>query len=743
MLPNARKALLIGGLLFSTTLESAAQQSGWPSVEQQLKQDKVVPGSALEKLIIANQEVGLLAPSEQHDRAGLPLWLRVLWHKRHPDGRHAESDPSGGYPLVLRDYYEWMRDHQDLKRGEAPPRTSSSDANASGEQRISGAQLSSRGETSIRVNRYNQKQVVAASKNLPPGAAQGLSGAQMAIFYSGDGGLTWGQSYLPWVSGDNFMGDPSVDWTSDGTAWASVIAVINHTDLVVRVYKSTDAGATWTYDANLLGGDKELMWDSPEGSVFVAHRTGPKGSWQTPVWLPVPAIGTDIKTNSRGDVFAFLPAHMLYKSTDGGVSFSGPVTIAKPYALWMFGVPANNNRMVLDYTVGAAYRTASRDDVYVAWTDLSGEVGCTTASDAPGSNAASPCKTRIFFSRSTDGGATWSTPAKVSDAPGLNDQFLPWLVVDEASGGLALSYSDTIGNASRTSVDVYYQSSADHGQTWSLPFKVTTAPTNETSAGASWFQFGDYSGMDGVSGLFFPVWTDRRSGGPEEIWTTAILDSSAPCVPPATPTGLSAVRNGPTGINLAWNASPDAAQYSVLRATVSGGPYTTVATPQSSGLIDAGIACATSFYYRVTAASLYCPSSGSSEVSATTGACVDNLGFYALPPCRLLDTRGGAPLASGVARLLSVAGKCGIPADAKVLSTNLTIIEPQGEGDLQIYPGDGEPPATSALSFSPRQSASANNAMVLLAGNGSATFNALVSLIGTTNLVVDVNGYFK
>src|SRR5205823_7679837 len=79
----------------------------WPSLQEQLTQDKVVAGSALDRLIRDNQDFSLLRPEEAHDDLGLPIWFRVLWHKNYPDAR--------SYPLVLRDTYRWVLSHQDLQ----------------------------------------------------------------------------------------------------------------------------------------------------------------------------------------------------------------------------------------------------------------------------------------------------------------------------------------------------------------------------------------------------------------------------------------------------------------------------------------------------------------------------------------------------------------------------------------------------------------------------------------------------
>src|SRR6185295_12289607 len=67
------------------------------------------------------------------------------------------------------------------------------------------------------------------------------------------------------------------------------------------------------------------------------------------------------------------------------------------------------------------------------------------------------------------------------------------------------------------------------------------------------------------------------------------------------------------------------------------------------------------------------------------------LGFYTLPPCRLLDTRaasgpqGGPALPPAAPRVVVATGHCGIPADAKALSVNLTAVEAAQAGYLRLF----------------------------------------------------------
>ena len=82
--------------------------------KEQLRASNVKPGSALEQLIKGNQDFGMLFPSEANDKLRLPPWLRVYWRKHHPDDQYLPTDPTGGYPLALRELHNWMVRNQDL-----------------------------------------------------------------------------------------------------------------------------------------------------------------------------------------------------------------------------------------------------------------------------------------------------------------------------------------------------------------------------------------------------------------------------------------------------------------------------------------------------------------------------------------------------------------------------------------------------------------------------------------------------
>jgi beta-glucanase (GH16 family) len=91
--------------------------------------------------------------------------------------------------------------------------------------------------------------------------------------------------------------------------------------------------------------------------------------------------------------------------------------------------------------------------------------------------------------------------------------------------------------------------------------------------------------------------------------------------PPAAPSGLTATAVSSSQINLSWTASSGATSYNVKRATVSGGPYTTVATGvTATSFSDTGLAAATTYYYVVSAVNGGGESANSTQASAMTQA---------------------------------------------------------------------------------------------------------------------------
>jgi hypothetical protein len=136
-------------------------------------------------------------------------------------------------------------------------------------------------------------------------------------------------------------------------------------------------------------------------------------------------------------------------------------------------------------------------------------------------------------------------------------------------------------------------------------------------------------------------------------------------------------------------------------------------------------------------------SAGSAESAALplTLTTAEPLAFYTVVPCRVIDTRASAPLLGGLARRVAVTGVCGVPAEARAVSANVTVTGPTAGGFVQVYPaGDALPTATN-VSFGPGQTRAAF-AVLGLGSDGSVDATAGLDTPGVAHLIVDVNGYY-
>ncbi len=121
--------------------------------------------------------------------------------------------------------------------------------------------------------------------------------------------------------------------------------------------------------------------------------------------------------------------------------------------------------------------------------------------------------------------------------------------------------------------------------------------------------------------------------------------------------------------------------------------------------------------------------------------------FVTLPPCRIVDTRntngtfGGPPISGNTARAFPLAqsgNPCNIPSDAVAYSLNVTVVPITTLSYLTIWPtGEGQPTVSTLNSLDGRIKA---NAVIIPAGTSSGSVSVFVT--NTTNVVLDINGYF-
>jgi subtilisin-like proprotein convertase family protein len=415
------------------------------------------------------------------------------------------------------------------------------------------------------------------------------------VYRSGDGGATWND--LETVT----PGDPRREVTSASTSDKEFI----HVDRFGTSPRRDNVYICW-HDNNTL----KFSRSTDFGNTWSAALTMSSGTTQS-------GIGCDISTDKNGNVYYFWPATdgktiLSRKSTDGGASFAAAVTVANTQDGYDFAIPAMETRRAFIYASADADLSsgAFANRVYVAWTDTT----------APESGTAANNHARIQVAYS-DNGTTWTvrTPHETADASTV-DRFHPWIGVG-SDGTVHAMYYDTRQNSARTSVDIYYSKSTDGGNTWSAPVRATsvTSPHIEDT-----FQWGDYNGLDALGTQVLGIFTDNRNESSGTADSVDVYAAAAPtgggCTPPAPPTGVTATAASQTQINVSWTASAGATSYNILRSTTSGGPYSLVGTSATTSFSDTGLTCNTAYYYVVQAVAA-CTSGNSAQATATTSAC--------------------------------------------------------------------------------------------------------------------------
>ncbi len=116
------------------------------------------------------------------------------------------------------------------------------------------------------------------------------------------------------------------------------------------------------------------------------------------------------------------------------------------------------------------------------------------------------------------------------------------------------------------------------------------------------------------------------------------------------------------------------------------------------------------------------------------------MALTAIAPQRLVDTRlgiGGQTRqpAEGIVRV-PIAGRAGIPTDARAVVANITIVGPDAPGYATVYPCTAQVPDVSVLNHATGQTV-ANSAIATLSAQG----DVCVYTYAATDILVDVTGW--
>jgi hypothetical protein len=351
-------------------------------------------------------------------------------------------------------------------------------------------------ETAIAVDPLNPNRIVAAANDyvtrtwtctIGGTPCSALGEGSSGTYFSNDGGHTWccvatdpaHQGTL--IPGINFLtggpydagGDPSVAFDSRGNVYYAGLGFDRAAPPnTVAVNKGTfDANGKLTWgpptfinpttspstlndkewiaaDANVASPFRDRIYVSWTRFLFNAHN----GNYvQSPIFFAYSTdggqtfsapqnIGGNVlydqgsrpMVGPNGEVYvifngstrlAQLSSTYVVKSTDGGATFGKPVKIADV----QFLIPIANTVFRNDsYPAGAV---APNGDVYVAWSTILSNSGglCPTRTNTN-------CHAAAVYSKSTDGGATWSAPVPIFPALDASPQVADGYPVTQPDG---------------------------------------------------------------------------------------------------------------------------------------------------------------------------------------------------------------------------------------------------------------------------------------------------------------------
>jgi len=274
---------------------------------------------------------------------------------------------------------------------------------------------------------YNQKFKLWLAESLALSESGGVHGEAVLVSSSKDG-ITWnnpatvsivesgGYYDKPWIGCDNNSGSPFygncyVEWDD-----------FSQGDLI-QMSTSKDGGTTWSAKVKAGGGfgNGGLPMVQPNGTVIV----------------PIDD--------------QFLSSTQAFKSTNGGTSWTAPVSISP------ISEHAVNGGMRALPELAAQMDASGK--VYVVWADCRFRSGCSSND--------------IIMSTSTDG-TTWTTPVRIPIDPVSStvDHFTPGLVIDPATSGSTAHISLTFNffpkaTCTSCSLGVGFVTSKNGGSTWS------------------------------------------------------------------------------------------------------------------------------------------------------------------------------------------------------------------------------------------------------------------------------------
>jgi hypothetical protein len=302
-------------------------------------------------------------------------------------------------------------------------------------------------------------------------------------------------------------------------------------DAPIFFSRTTDGGQRWSKPVEISGANPEICAfgnifdphqpaDACNNDQFSAPVVGPDGA----VYVFFMNFNTERRTVTAPG--GLINQILMVKSTDGGVTWSHPIRVAKDFGREPYSLPGHeipdcslfrqclppNGYRMQDYPAAAI---GADGKLVVYWSDFrnGGPCATDTSGDLKGLPVA-PCanyNTDILVTTSTNGGATWSAARQVSANRAA--QWQPWGGVGPTGTLYAAYYDRQYGNCESTGCnDITLASSTDNGATWKYRRITTSSMPNATCAvvPTECGFLGDYMGLAVGGGKVHITWGDTR-----------------------------------------------------------------------------------------------------------------------------------------------------------------------------------------------------------------------------------------
>ena len=371
---------------------------------------------------------------------------------------------------------------------------------------------------------------VVAAYNDTNTASSNYSG----VSYSTDGGASFTRilpSPFATGHGTNF-GVPSVVFDKKLGTWFAGFLATGCGGQGLGLWTSPD-GITWSVGACAHSGtqdDRPSMWvdNTPAspfygriyltyndfnvagGALFATHSDD-GATWTAPfgvsagfvrnVGVSVAEDGTVLVAamNEGGGGFA-ARRNIDYRSTDGGVTFGGQISMGVPFAAAGDSVcPTNSYFTRFD----PVWRT-------MGWGDLAAGANTTVVYSYVVHGATSDGGD-IYVVRSTDDGQTWGPPVRIDGDASLHAQWMP--TASGAGSNFFVTWYDRRDTTDATNYERWGSMSTDGGATWGAPQRISDVlipQPLQVDPSANSCYAGDYNRDVYDNGVFYDAWTDGR-----------------------------------------------------------------------------------------------------------------------------------------------------------------------------------------------------------------------------------------